>query len=87
MPPGDRLGGSERPREVEQMTLFTVQVELGPETRAMVERIATQLVMRFEVGPVELGPKTREMFRGLTPAKREGDEGLLRKAAEAARGR
>jgi hypothetical protein len=70
------------------MTLFTVQVELGPETRAMVEKIATQLVMRFELGPLELGPKTRETIRDLMPTtKREGDEGLLRKAADAARGK
>jgi hypothetical protein len=70
------------------MTLFTVHVELGPETRAMVEKIATQVVMRLELGPVELGPKTRETMRDLMPGtKREGDEGLLRKAADAARGR
>jgi hypothetical protein len=69
------------------MTLFTVHVELGPETRAMVERIATQVTMRFELGPIELGPKTRETFSSLAPARGEGDEGLLRKAADAARGR
>lgn len=68
------------------MTLFTVQVELGPETRALVERIATQLLVRFELGPVELGPNTRETIRDVMPTSREGDEGLLRKAADAARG-
>ena len=69
------------------MTLFTVQVELGPETRALVERIATQGTMRFELGPIELGPKTRETFSSFAPTKEEGDEGLLRKSADAARGR
>lgn len=62
------------------MTLFTVQLELGPETRAMVERIATRVTMHFE-----LGPKTRETIVGLAP-KRDGEESLLRKAAGAARG-
>jgi hypothetical protein len=69
------------------MTLFTVQVELGAETRAMVERIATRLTMRCEFGPVELGPKTREMVTSLAPTKPTDDEGLLRKAADAARRR
>ena len=68
------------------MTLFTVHVELGPETRALVERIAAQPTIRIQLGPVELGPKTLDALRSLMPSKREGDEGLLRKAASAARG-
>ncbi len=69
------------------MTLFTVQLELGPETRAMIERIATQVTMRLELGSIELGPKTRDTLRSVAPVKRDGDEGLLRKAADAARGK
>lgn len=69
------------------MTLFTVQLELGPETRAMVERIATRVTMRLELGSIEFGPKTRDTMRNLVPTKRDGDEGLLRKAADAARGK
>ncbi len=68
------------------MTLFTVHVELGPETRALVERIAAQPTIRIQLGPVELGPKTLEALRSLMPSKRDGDESLLRKAASAARG-
>jgi hypothetical protein len=65
------------------MTLFTVQLELGPETRAMIERVAANTVMQLE-----LGPKTREMIKALLPndSKKEGGEGLLRKGIEAARG-
>jgi hypothetical protein len=68
------------------MTLFTVHVELGPETRALVERIAAQPTIRIQLGPVELGPKTLEALRAVTRTKGESDEGLLRKAASAARG-
>jgi hypothetical protein len=67
------------------MSLFTIQLELGPETRAMVERVAAKAVVHFE-----LGPKTRETIKRLVPetaTKREGVEGLLRKGAEVARGR
>jgi hypothetical protein len=65
------------------MTLFTVQLELGPETRAMIERVAANTVMQLE-----LGPKTRETIKALLPtdSKKEGGEGLLRKGIEAARG-
>jgi hypothetical protein len=70
------------------MTLFTVHVELGPETRALVERITAQPTIRIQLGPLELGPKTLEAIGNLSlmPSKREGDEGLLRKAASVARG-
>jgi hypothetical protein len=65
------------------MTLFTVQLELGPETRAMIERVAANTVMQLE-----LGPKTRETIKALLPGEsKEGDESLLRKGVEAARGR
>ncbi len=69
------------------MTLFTVQLELGPETRAMVERIARQITMRLELGSIEFGPKTRDTIRSVAPIRRDGDESLLRKAADAARGK
>lgn len=63
------------------MTLFTVQFELGPETRAMVERLATNTRVHFE-----FGPKTLAALKTLFPKenKREG-EGLLRKGADALR--
>ena len=64
------------------MTLFTVQLEIGPETRAMIERVAANAVMH-----VELGPKTREMIKALPPKdsnKKDEDEGLLRKGVDAA---
>jgi hypothetical protein len=64
------------------MTLFTVQLELGPETRAMIERVAANTVMQLE-----LGPKTRETIKALLPTDSKKDEGLLRKGVEAARGR
>ncbi|MDQ3867100.1 MAG: hypothetical protein M3304_09810 [Actinomycetota bacterium] len=69
------------------MTLFTVQLELGPETRAMVERIATKITLHLELGAIEFGSKTRETIRSVAPLKRDGDESLLRKAADAARGK
>ena len=47
----------------EPVNLFTVQLEIGPETRAMIERVAANAVMHFE-----LGPKTREMIEAL-PSK------------------
>ena len=67
------------------MTLFSVQLELGPETRAMIERVAANAVMHLE-----LGPKTRETIKAVLPVqadskKKEGVEGLLRKGADAAR--
>jgi hypothetical protein len=62
------------------MTLFTVQLELGPETRAMVERVATTAAVKFE-----LGPNTLETLMSVFPNKRDGGEGLLRKGADALR--
>jgi hypothetical protein len=66
------------------VTLFTIQLELGPETRKMVERVATKALVQLEVGP-----KTREFVRSLAPGD-EGDgdgvQSLLRKGVKAARG-
>lgn len=64
------------------VTLFTVQLEIGPETRAMIERVAANAVMH-----VELGPKTREMIKALRPSdsnEEDEGEGLLRKGVDAA---
>jgi hypothetical protein len=64
------------------VTLFTVQLEIGPETRAMIERVAANVVMH-----IELGAKTREMIKALPQKdsnKKGDDEGLLRKGVDAA---
>jgi hypothetical protein len=53
-----REGGERRT----PVTLFTVQLELGPETRAMIERVAANAAMHLE-----LGPKTRETIKALVP--------------------
>jgi hypothetical protein len=64
---------------VRHLTLFTVQLELGPETRALIDKVATNGTMHFE-----LGPKTREMLRSVfAKDDSDGDEGLLRKGAKA----
>jgi hypothetical protein len=63
------------------VNLFTVQLEIGPETRAMIERVAANAVMHLE-----LGPKTREMIEALPPkdSNKGENEGLLRKGVDAA---
>lgn len=43
-----------------KLATFTVQFELGPETRALIER----LVGRSGI-EIELGPKTRELVRSI----------------------
>jgi hypothetical protein len=68
------------------VTLFTVQLEIGPETRALIERVTTNMVVQ-----VELGPKTRKTIEGLAVAMgmprrqktRGAIEGLLGKAGDA----
>jgi hypothetical protein len=65
------------------VTLFSVQLELGPETRAMIERVATSSTMH-----VEFGPNTLETLRTLFPSDADegnGGQGLLRKGADALR--
>jgi hypothetical protein len=69
------------------VTLFSVQLELGPETRAMIERVAANAVMHLE-----LGLKTRETIKAVLPVptdsnKKEDVAGVLRKGADAARGK
>ncbi len=69
------------------MTLFTVQLEIGPETRAMIERVATSAVLQ-----IELGPKTRKTIEAIgvamgmpRKAKARGAiEGLLGRGADEA---
>ena len=61
------------------MTLFTVQLEIGPETRAMIEKVTTKATLHLK-----LGPETRETLRSLFPGEADKrDEGLLRRGAEA----
>ncbi len=65
------------------MTLFTVQLEVGPETRSMIERVATNVLVRLELGPKTL--KTIEGI-GIMPQKgktRGAIDGLLGKNADA----
>jgi hypothetical protein len=59
------------------MGLFTVELEIGPETRAMIERLATTALLQLELGPEtrktigetvrmpEKGGTTREAIGGL----------------------
>jgi hypothetical protein len=72
------------------VTLFTIQLELGPETRKMVERVATKVATKAVV-QLEVGPKTREALKSLAPegdgdGDGEGVQGLLRKGARAVGG-
>ena len=48
------------------MAIFTVQFGLGPETRALVERLVERATMRLEVGP-----ETRELIAELIREMRE----------------
>jgi hypothetical protein len=63
------------------VTLFSIQLEIGPETRAMIERVAANAVIH-----VELGVKTREMIKAFPrkDSNKDDDEGLLRKGVDAA---
>ena len=69
------------------LTLFTVQLEIGPETRAMIERVAMSAVMQLELGPKT--PKTIETLAVGIGAPQKGSktrgaiEGLLGKSADA----
>jgi hypothetical protein len=64
------------------VTLFTVHLELGPETRAMIERLATNATIHFE-----FGSKTIAILERLFPTEATKGDGasLLRKGAEALR--
>ncbi len=80
------------------MGLFTIELELGRETRAMIEGVATETRAMMErlattaAKQIELGPKTRETIESVGMASKGGKartavEGLLRKGADEARRR
>ncbi len=48
------------------MAKFTVQLEIGPETRALIERIAEKSAIQ-----IELGPRTLETVRDVLRRERE----------------
>ena len=54
-----------------QLATFTVQLEVGPETRAFIERVAGQLAIN-----VELGPRTREMVEALAQSEADASTGV-----------
>jgi hypothetical protein len=64
--------------------LFTIEFEIGPETRAMIERVTQAALVRLELG---LNAETRQTIMDVvpTPSKgkaREALEGLMGKDAE-----
>ena len=77
------------------MGLFTIEFEIGPETRGMIERIATETLATIDriatttAVQFELGPKTRETIGTLGMASKQGGKareaiaGLLGKGDEA----
>ena len=79
------------------MGLFTVEFELGPETRGMVERVAARTCAAVEnvattaIVQVELGEQTREMLGALAvPGEgagkaREAVGGIVKKARNEAK--
>jgi hypothetical protein len=46
--------------EVRALAAMTLQFEVGPETRALIERVAGKVVVE-----IELGPKAREVLEEL----------------------
>jgi hypothetical protein len=65
------------------LALFTIEFEIGPETRAMIERVMETALVRLELG---LTPETRQTIADVvpTPSKgkpREAIEGLIGKDA------
>lgn len=65
------------------MSLFTIEFEIGPETRAMIERVMQTALVRLELG---LTDETRQTIVEVvpTPSKgkaREALEGLMGKDA------
>ncbi len=79
------------------MDLFTIKLELGAETRALIERIATEThataerVATTAVIHLELGEKTRATIEALGVAQgggqktRDAVEGLVEKARAGAK--
>jgi hypothetical protein len=77
------------------MGLFTIEFELGRETRAMIERVAgdtramVERVATTATTQIELGPETRETIASLGVVSKGGKtrnaiEGLLRKSTDEA---
>ena len=75
------------------MGLFTVELEMGQETRAMIERIAAdtremvERVVTTGAVEIELGPQTREVIAHFFESRgdssvREKIGGLVGKAAD-----
>jgi hypothetical protein len=67
----------------EEVSLFTIEFEIGPETRAMIERVMQTALVRLELG---LTDETRQTIVEVvpTPSKgkaREALEGLMGKDA------
>ncbi len=79
------------------MGLFTIEFELGRETREMIERVVTQTCVAVErvahnaSVEVELGEKTREVVSRLAPIEegtgktRDAVGGIVEKAREEAK--
>jgi hypothetical protein len=66
-----------------KVALFTIEFEIGPETRAMIERVMQTALVRLELG---LTAETRQTIVDVfpTPSKgkaREAIEGLIGKDA------
>jgi hypothetical protein len=64
-----------------QLALFTIEFEVGPQTRAMIERVMETALVRLELG---LTPETRQTIADAVPAPskgkaREAIEGLIGK--------
>jgi hypothetical protein len=64
-----------------QLGLFTIEFEIGPQTRAMIERVTETALVRLELG---LTPETRQTIADAVPAPskgkaREAIEGLIGK--------
>jgi hypothetical protein len=67
------------------VTLFSIELEVGPETRAMIERLAKTPSATIHL---EFGPNTLATLRDLFPrgtTKPEDLEGPPRRSAEATR--
>ena len=49
------------------MAAITLQVEIGPETRELLERLAGKVILQ-----VELGPRTRALIQDLVSTRESG---------------
>jgi hypothetical protein len=63
------------------VALFTIEFEIGPETRATIERVMQTALLRLELGLTE---ETRQTIVDVVPAPskgktREALEGLIKK--------